>query len=413
MTKSKKYTSRFSSFIVSPIAIAVTFVGSLLANWGGIEMLAVLLFSLSVAGLTGRLWGFYVLRQVGVQISSTNLTLSVGDTAQLRYTVENNKLLPLTWLELSMDAPDNGCVMPDSGFSLYAAPEGSDSTEPPKPVFRRRILFLMGFRCVSWDVCWSARKRGIFNVSNMSMRSGDGFGLSQSIQNIDTGGSVIIVWPRIVPVDTAPFFRNVWQGGVGKKGHVEDITVLHGLRDYENRDSWKRIDWRMAARSDEVLVRTFENILPSTVHYVLDVESFLGLSADNDELEECISVLASLILELAALGISCGLSLPRGEGFQSVDFSPDDASVDAGDLLNSLAALDVGRASGGFDEHLIESLSQSVGQLWMVSYSGERLSCVGLAERLAAGCFFTLCYNTERQGILAGYPMISLRSLKR
>jgi uncharacterized protein (DUF58 family) len=247
----------------------------------------------------------------------------------------------------------------------------------------------------------------------MSIRSGDGFGLSQSIQEISVGDRIFVVWPKIVPVDTAPFFRNVWQGGVGRKGHVEDPTVLHGLRTYTHGDPWKRIDWRIAARTDELMVRQYETILPSTVHYVLDVESFLGLSGDNSELEECISVLASLILELSAIGISCGLSLPRGEGFPTVDISAEDPSIEARDLLNSLAALRAEEAVGGFDEGFIESHSQTVGQVWFVTYSGERLSCPRLVEKLDTSGFYSLCRETADPGYLSGRPMTAISEVKR
>jgi len=247
----------------------------------------------------------------------------------------------------------------------------------------------------------------------MSLRSGDGFGMSQSMQEINTGEHYFVVWPKIVPVDTAPFFRNVWLGGLGRKGHIEDPTVMQGQRDYAPGDPWKRINWRVAARTDELMVRIFETVLPSTVHFVLDVASFMGLSEDDNELEECLSVLASLILELGVAGINCGLSLPRGKGLPTVDLFPDDPAIETRDLLNSLAALSAPEAVGGFDDDLIESLAQTVGQLWLITFSGARLSCPGLVEKLESACFFTLCSDTWDQGYLAGRPMLSLDAIKR
>jgi len=413
MTKGKIYASRFSSLITSPFIIAASFVGSILINWAGLTWPTIFLFSVFFVGLTARLWGFFALRRINVSISGNSLTMMIGDSAELTYTVENNKLLPLTWMELCIDAPVNGCVSPDSGFSLFSCQEEQMEEEVYRELYRRRILFLMSFQSISWGTVWMARRRGVYEASKVSLRSGDGFGLTRSMQDITTDAILFIVWPKIVPVDTAPFFRNVWQGSAGRRGHVEDPTVLHGLRDYIPGDMWKRIDWRMAARTDELMVRKFETILPSTIHFVLDIASFPDTSGDDCELEESISVIASLILELSAAGIKCGLSLPRGKGFPTVDISPEDPSTDARDLLNSLAALNAGDAVGGFDEGFIESLSRTVGQVWFVAYSGLSISCPDLVEKMEPGGFFALCYDTGDPGYLTGRPLFAIDYVKK
>jgi len=413
MKKGKKHTSKLSSILVAPIFIVIAFIVSLIADRAGLNMLSVFLFSLFAVGLTARIWGFNALRRVNISISGETVTMSVGDTTELTYTIENNKLLPLTWLELCFKAPENGCVAPDSGFSLHRFQEPEANAEGSAAIFRRRIMFVMGYQSISWKTVWSARRRGVYEASKVSLRSGDGFGLSRSIQDIDTDCRIFVVWPKIIPVDTAPFFRNVWLGGAGRRGYVEDQTVLRGLRDYLPGDPWKRIDWRTAARSDELMVRNFETILPATVHFALDSASFSGISEDERELEDCISVLASLILELSAIGISCGLSLPRGDGYPSVNISSEDPAMDARDLLNSLAVFQADKATGGFDEEFINSLSLTVGQLWIVTYSGARLSCRSLVERTETSGFFALCSDTNDPGYLSGRPMLSIDRVKR
>jgi len=293
----------------------------------------------------------------------------------------------------------------------------ADDTDPEKidekVVFRKRILFLMNHQSIGWTTTWTASRRGLYNLSKMSLRSGDGFGLTRSVSDVNVDAHLFIVWPKIVPVDYTPFLRNVWQGGVGKSGYVEDPTVLRGLRDYLPSDPWKRIDWRMVARSDALMTRMFDTILPSTIHFVLDVTSFTGLSEDNNELEDSISVLASLVLELSATGIRCGLSLPGGLSFPPVDINPDDAAADASDILNSLAALEPDKAVGGFDEGFIESISQTVGQLWLVVFSGKRLSCRDLADKLEPCRFFVLCQDKTDPGYLAGRPALAVDSIKK
>lgn len=413
MLKGKKRVSLMSSLTVMLPVILVAFLASLLLNRIGFTALSVFLFSLSIVGLLSRLWGLSALRRVEVSLSADRETLSVGDSAHLYYTIVNNKLLPVMWLELCQDVPGNDCLAPDSGFSLHRFDEIEAGVEGKAAIYRRRILFLMGMQALSWDTVWTAKRRGLYRVGQFTLRSGDGFGLTQSSQSVSAGDHIFVVWPKLVPVVTEPFFRNVWQGGTGRRGYVEDPTVLRGLRDYLPGDSWKHIDWRVAARQDDIQVRQFETILPSTVHFVLDVNSFLGLSEANDELESAISVLASLILELDRLGIHCGLSLPQGVHTPAVDLNPEDPSITGRDLLYALAALEAEDLTGGFDESTLETLSQTVGQLWLLTCSGERLSCPSLADKLMGNGLFVLCHDTGAPGILAGCPMLATGELTR
>ena len=411
--KSVEKVDTMSSFLVYRAVIIIVFLTSLLMNWLGLSIFAVLLFIVAVLGVISRLWGLFSLRRVEVQITTGKSTMSVGDTAVISYSVTNNKLLPVMWLELCQDMPDNNCLAPDSGFSRYEMPPEDTDSEMKVFILRRRIIFLMSFQNMSWDTVWSAGRRGLYFIDRLMLRSGDGFGLTQGSRTIQTGGRLLVVWPRIVPVKTEPFFRNAWQGPTGRSGYVEDPTVLRGLRDYMPGDSWKLIDWRVAARQDEIQIRKFETMLPGTVYFILDVESFLHISENNDELEEAISILASLILELDDLGIHCGLSLPRCLNLPTVDISPENTEAGGRDLLYALSALNADKSTGGFDEAAIESISQISGQTWLLTYSGEGLTCRDLADKMENVGFSVLCYDCSAPGILADHVMLDIRDLAR
>ena len=380
-------------------------------NWLGFGILAVLLFVISIVGAISRLWGLFSLQRVEIRLTTGKSTMSVGDTAVISYIITNNKLLPIMWLELCQDVPENNCLTPDTGFSRYEIAPENERLGGKTWTLRRRIIFLWSFQSLNWDTKWSAERRGLYLIDRVTLRSGDGFGLTQCSQDTPTGGRLLVVWPKIVPVTTAPFLRNVWQGPTGRRGHVEDPTVLQGLRDYMPGDAWKHIDWRVAARQDEIQIRKYETMLPGTVYFILDVESFLHISEENDELEDSISILASLILELDSMNIRCGLSLPRGVDFPASDISPEDVEAGGRDLLYALSALKAEKAVGGFDEAAIESISQVAGQVWMLTYSGERLTCQRLAENIENVGFSVLCYDSSSPGILAGRPTLNINEL--
>jgi hypothetical protein len=225
--------------------------------------------------------------------------------------------------------------------------------------------------------------QGIYQIREVLLRSGDGFGLAQSVQSREIPGApTFVVYPRLVPVRTEGFFRNVWSGQTGARGYLEDITVLRNVRDYRESDNWKRIDWRMAARQEELQVKQFDTILPKSIHFIVDGKSFTGLSPENEELEEMFSVLASLLLRLDAEGVRCGLSLPGTARAAALDLFPDDRTVGISDLLFQISAFDGESGTSVFGERLIAGMQSRVGQTCFVTWGDGKTDCGALLGRL-------------------------------
>lgn len=411
MAADRKRLGFLSSLAASRGVILLCLALSLLANWAGLGSLGAFLFFLFLLGLAARVWGLAALRGVSAGVAAERALLSVGEEIALHYTVKNEKLLPLIWLELWQSIPPNGCLTPASGFSLRPFEGAEAEAEGVPAVYRRRLLFLMGYQSLTWETVWRAERRGVYRLKALGLRSGDGFGLTQGAgTSLLHRPLTLAVWPRLIPVHTAPFFRTAWQGETGRQGWIEDPTVLRGLRPYLAGDSWKKIDWRTAARQDALYTRQFEMVQPASIHFILDAASFWGLSENQDELEDMISVLASLILELDRLGVRCGLSLPGIA--RQITLSPDDPGITAADLLLALSEFQADPA-GSFDEEALSSLTLTAGQLWLATYSGERLGCSDLFWRLEGAGLSVLCADPLSPGPLAGRYLLPLAAVKK
>lgn len=366
-----------SALLVSTGVIIGAFAASLLAWWVGVTGVAVLLMAVAAAGLVSRLWGFYALKNVEMTVSADRETISAGQTITLRYTLHNNKALPLVWLEVCQDVPVRGCLSPDESFRLRTFSQEEADYTGRKNAYMRRLAFFMGWSELEWETVWTGVCRGVYRPRNLILRSGDGFGLTQSIEEVaGLADRVLVVWPKIVPVETWPFLRHVWSGSTGKAGWSEDPTVMKGIRAYQPGDPWKRIDWRVAARTDELMVRQFDTVTPLSVLFILDLLSL-------EDKEEGISLLASLILELERNGVECGLALPATAERPALLFRPEDSSVSAYQCLYALAEVSAETATKNFDERAIMACAAGAGQVWMVAGGARRMSCPELAGRLS------------------------------
>ena len=373
----KKRVGFQSALLVSVGVIAGSFAASLLAWWVNATGVAILLMAVAAAGLVSRLWGFYALKNISVDIQAERETLAVGQSVTLRYKIHNNKALPLVWLELCQDVPVRGCLAPDESFRLRSFSPEEAACTGQSSAYIRRFAFCMGWSELCWETVWTGMCRGVYRPKRPVLRSGDGFGLTQSIGEVaGLSDRVLAVWPRIVPVETWPFLRHVWSGSAGKAGWAEDPTVMKGLRAYEPGDPWKRIDWRTAARTDELMVRQFDTVTPLSVLFILDAASLA-------DVEEGISILASLILALESAGVTCGLALPATGERPSVLLRPEDPGVTAERCLFALAEFAAESASGRFDETAVMACAAGTGQVWIMAGGARSMTCPELAARLA------------------------------
>ena len=103
----KALFGRGSSLLISSPALVLFGAGVLLAlRLGSGGVAGVCLFFL-LLGLAARWWGSRAIRGVSIQVECPRPRLFPGQQTQLIYHLENGKSLPLIWLELSHNAPED------------------------------------------------------------------------------------------------------------------------------------------------------------------------------------------------------------------------------------------------------------------------------------------------------------------
>jgi uncharacterized protein (DUF58 family) len=398
-----------SSILIGTPALVIWLAGGLVTLALGKLSLCSFFLILLAVGILARLWSHSALFRVEPELHAASASIFAGDRVELSCSITNRKLLPLIWLGYIQYLPRNGCMEPLDPQEISQAPvpakeadalldayrlavqqEKEHPSEPPveiprptltRPAYTRRFAFVLWNQTLEWKTTWQAVHRGVYPITQVLLQSGDGFGLSQveSLAPIPEQPTYV-VYPKVVPVKTAFFMTNLWQAQQGKAGHVEDCTITRSERDYQNGDPWKRIDWRVAARGGGLQVKLYETIQPRTVHFLLDAASFLD-SGDRDALEEAISVVSSLILQLDAGGILCGLSLPETDLQPEAHMFPGPQSTRQM-LLFALARFDWAEQVQPFSRDALAGNRDQMGQGYFVTYRAQTHDTLSLLESL-------------------------------
>ena len=418
--ENKPVLSRSSNLVTLP-ALATVLVLSVLAAFFGQGKLAAVLMFLFLFALASHCWAVLALRHISISAASRSSGVFPGDQILFDIQVHNGKFLPLVWLELFFPLPLNLCLVPtkyrrepDEWEKAALAGDGYST----RLVGEKRFSFLLWYETARISMPWQAQRRGVYSTAGWRVRTGDGFGLTQVEQPLNKEDiRQFYIYPKLVKVRPDIFLRNLWNSDTGAKGVMEDPTVIRSTRDYQTTDSLRHINWRLAARCQPLTVNVYEDILPRSVHFLFDGESFSGPKPHLEELEDALSVLASLLVRLDALQVQCGLSLCRGERCGGNYFA-----AGTEEMLRALAAyrpLPLKRDDEGnvtaqptvFDEPAIFEAARGVGRFYCILWDDAALDRMSLPCRLGSSCT-TLLTAAESGHRESAFEVIPLSYLK-
>jgi len=413
---------RRSSWLISLPVMGICLLSGVMAVFfGQISVGSVLLF-LFAAGAAARLWAMASVRRVSLRVEGKLRGLFPGESVTFDLEVRNEKLLPVFWMEVFCPLSEDLCLVPensrrpDDWEELQLQEEGASL----ELVGEERLSLLLWYERVKLRSTWTARRRGVYSTSSWRLRTGDGFGLAQLERPIDPADvRQFAVYPRLIPVSPDLFLRNLWNADTGARGVMEDPTIIRSTREYMAADPVKHINWRLAARGLPLSVNVYEDILPRSVHFIFDGESFSGPPAHLEEMEQALSILASEVVRLSQNRVRCGLSLCSGAWGQAQNyFAAESPHV----LLQAMAAYRPmekkwdGEAhkylpqTPEFDEGPIYDAAMRVGRFYYMTYDTAALSNRTLLQRLGQAGVTVLSY-TPAQG-WGGFETVCMEQLR-
>jgi uncharacterized protein (DUF58 family) len=256
------------------------------------------LFAL-VVGIVPEIWYRRALRHLVIRQQINQPRAFFGETITLSLSVENQKLLPLPWLEVEDEIP--------AALSLLtgqAAP-----TYKPNRMALLNTLSLWAFQRVTRRYRIRCTARGVHTFGPALLRSGDPFGWLVR-EDTAPAPAQVMVYPLIAPIEVFGLpARHPFGEHATPRRLLEDPLRFAGVREYVPGDDPRRIHWKATARAGELRSKLYE---PSSQYHLLillDINSYpvawLGIDPEIQELT--IAVAASLASWALDEGYSVGL----------------------------------------------------------------------------------------------------------
>jgi uncharacterized protein (DUF58 family) len=290
---------------------------------------AILLLGAGASYLSHR----YCLARVEFHRTFTPRRAFYGEDITLSLEITNRKLLPLAWLEVTDELPEE--IEPRRGRVI--------------PSLRQRRQHLVHLFSLRWyervrrKMTITCRARGYFPLGPARLRSGDLFGITSQGQTLDDIQH-LIVYPKIVPLEALgipalhPFgdFR-------APRPLLEDPARTIGVRDYQTTDPLRRVHWKATARLGRLQTRQYEATTAHRVAVFLNMDT-LGEYAEyrgfvRPLLELNIMTAASIAawatMEHYPVGLYANGYLP--EGLHRVRLSPALGEASLTRMLEALA----------------------------------------------------------------------------
>ncbi len=201
----------------------------------------------------------------------------LGETIDVRLEIENDGWLPIPWVQIVESIP--------------AQLRAGDSV--------KRVFSIRGKKSKTFDYQVRAMRRGYYKLGPLLTTTGDLFGFSE--KSAAYSAEYLTVYPRIISLSRLGFQSRLPFGTLQSNQQLfEDPARPVGVRGYRSGDSLHHINWKVSARNENLLVRTFQPAISLESIILLNLNSAEYSVHDRyDGPEWAIVVSASLAAHLA------------------------------------------------------------------------------------------------------------------
>lgn len=222
-----------------------------------------------------KFWAPYALASLRFKGSCDHILAEPGETVTWTATVENHSRLPVPFIRLVENFPNQTQVAADPKWQERHCKMGIQSWSVEEK------LSLLPLQSVEKSVRFTCARRGAYRVGSYRLAAGDLLGFREELVQGD--GLNVVVMPRKSEDQAALAALGGFLGDISVRRFIlEDPVLTVGFRDYTGREPLKAVSWTRTATAGKLQVKQFDHTAEQNVMVLLNVSG-----ASPEALEEC------------------------------------------------------------------------------------------------------------------------------
>lgn len=248
-------------------------------------VLAVLIGALGI----GYYWARQMAEHIYLERDRRYGWAQVGDVLEERFALQNGSFLPVMWAEVR-----DHSTLPGYTTSRVTGVDGRSTTH--------------------WIAEGECRRRGVFALGPVQVRTGDPFGFF-SVELEIGEETTFVVYPVIAALPPLEPPRGEAPGRVRAAMRSQEATPnVASVRPYVPGDTLRRIHWRTTARRESLYVKDYDREPAGDIWIILDLQKAAQAGRGEHSTEEyAVTLAASLADAMLRQNRAVGLLADGGE----------------------------------------------------------------------------------------------------
>jgi len=227
-----------------------------------------------------------------------NNRIHQGESFTLETVVENNKLLPISFLIIKQKLPID-----------FEYIQNINIEDAGKNFFHVSMYNMMKYERRRRKYNVMVNKRGTYLFYDMEITVGDVFGFSSETRQVDNFNEVV-VYPELMDLCNFKFKTvNSLGDNIIKRWIFKDPLYIKGIREYNIEDRMKDIHWKSSMKMNKLMVKEYDYTSERELVLIINVQccdiAYSGMLGDR--IESGIKIAATLSLKALKDNIPTGM----------------------------------------------------------------------------------------------------------
>ena len=225
----------------------------------------------------------------------------IGDQFEMVEDIFVRRFIPVPWLRAESRMPSALAFTSQNDLNIE------------DEFFHRSIFTLMPYRHVRRRYKVTCTHRGLFDLSSVTLTTGDILGLHTSHRTLSLN-TTLLVYPMVKSFSALDMPSKRWQGDISVQRWIQpDPFLVNGIREYRLGDNQRDIHAGATARTGTLQVKTHDFTASPHIMIVLNAqmtENQWGVlnARERESMEEAVSLAATMVAWCRRNRIACGFA---------------------------------------------------------------------------------------------------------